>query len=292
MKRAHDELEMRVEERIQSLRNEIAERKSIEQSLVNAKLAAEEANAAKSGFLANMSHELRTPLNAILGYSEMLEEDARAAGDTSAENDLKRILSAGRHLLELVNDVLDISKIEAGALQLHLEPVHSNEIAKEVAATVEPLARKNGNRLEVRVDEGGFILVDAMKFRQSLLNLLSNACKFTSNGTVSLTVERTVQENQEFLDWHVRDTGIGIAEDEIKCLFQPFIQVDSSATRRHGGTGLGLAISQRLCRMMGGNITLQSKVGVRSTFTVHLPAVVRQNSDRPSNQRFGRSAVT
>lgn len=273
LKQAQDELETRVEERTESLRNEIAERKAIEQSLVNAKLAAEAANAAKSGFLANMSHELRTPLNAILGYSEMLEEDARAAGDTSAENDLKRILFAGRHLLELIHDVLDISKIEAGALQLHLETVHSTEITKEVAATVEPLARKNGNQFEVRVDGGGFIRVDVMKFRQSLLNLLSNACKFTSNGTVSLTIEQANHENQELLLWHVRDTGIGIAEEDLKRLFQPFIQVDSSATRRHGGTGLGLVISQRLCRMMGGNITLQSTIGVGSTFTVQMPTV-------------------
>ncbi len=273
LKRAQDELETRVAERTQSLRNEIAERKSIEQALTNAKLAAEAANAAKSGFLANMSHELRTPLNAILGYSEMLEEDAHAAGDTSAENDLKHILFAGRHLLELVNDVLDISKIEAGALQLHLETVHSDDVTRDVVATVEPLATKNGNRLELNIADGGFIQVDVIKFRQSLLNLLSNACKFTSNGTVSLSVARIVQENQELIRWDVRDTGIGIAEEDLKRLFQPFIQVDASATRRHGGTGLGLAISQRLCRMMGGNITLQSAVGVGSTFTVHMPCV-------------------
>ncbi|MBS1802422.1 MAG: HAMP domain-containing protein [Acidobacteria bacterium] len=271
LKRAQDELEMRVLERTQSLMNEIAERKSVEQSLVNAKLAAEAANAAKSSFLANMSHELRTPLNAILGYGEMLEEDARAAGDTSAESDLQRLLFAGRHLLDLVNDVLDISKIEAGALQLHLQKVHSDEITREVAATVEPLARKNGNRFELKIDGSGFITVDVMKFRQSLLNLLSNACKFTNQGIVSLTVSRTDRENQECLRWEVHDTGIGIPADDIKRLFQPFVQVDSSATRRHGGTGLGLAISERLCKLMGGKITLHSTVGVGSTFTVHMP---------------------
>jgi len=273
LKRAQDELELRVEERTQSLRVEIAERKAVEQSLVNAKLAAEEANAAKSGFLANMSHELRTPLNAILGYSEMLEEDARAAGNTTAVSDLQRILFAGRHLLNLVNDVLDISKIEAGALQLHLETVHSNDITREVVATVEPLARNNGNRLELRVDGGGFMRVDVLKFRQSLLNLLSNACKFTSNGTISLTVARSVQGDSKMLRWDVRDTGVGISETDMKRLFQPFSQVDSSSTRRHGGTGLGLAISQRLCSMMGGSITLASAPGVGSTFTVHMPAV-------------------
>lgn len=218
-------------------------------------------------------HELRTPLNAILGYSEMLEEDAHAAGNTTAESDLQRILFAGRHLLNLVNDVLDISKIEAGALQLHLETVHSNDITKEVVATVEPLARNNGNRLEFRVDGGGFIRVDVMKFRQSLLNLLSNACKFTSNGTISLTVVQTVQGDRNMLRWDVSDTGIGISEGDMKHLFQPFSQVDSSSTRRHGGTGLGLAISQRLCSMMGGSITLASTAGVGSTFTVHMPAM-------------------
>jgi len=271
LKRAQDELETRVQERTQSLMNEIAERKSVEQSLVNAKLAAEAANAAKSSFLANMSHELRTPLNAILGYGEMLEEDARAAGDTAAQTDLQRLLFAGRHLLDLVNDVLDISKIEAGALQLHLQKVHSDEITREVAATVEPLARKNGNRFELKIDGSGFISVDVMKFRQSLLNLLSNACKFTNQGTVSLTVSRADRESEQFLRWEVHDTGIGINGDDIKRLFQPFVQVDSSATRRHGGTGLGLAISERLCKLMGGRITLQSTVGVGSTFTVHMP---------------------
>lgn len=273
LKRAQDELELRVEERTQSLRMEIAERKAVEQSLVNAKLAAEAANAAKSGFLANMSHELRTPLNAILGYSEMLVEDARAAGNVSAEDDLERILFAGRHLLDLVNDVLDISKIEAGALQLHLETVHTDDLTKELVATVEPLARKNGNRLELHVKGGGFIRVDVMKFRQSLLNLLGNACKFTTNGVVSLTVAQTVQGERELLRWDVRDTGIGISEEDMKKLFQPFSQVDFSSTRRHGGTGLGLAISQKLCSMMGGSITITSIVGIGSTFSVHMPAV-------------------
>ncbi|WP_109486687.1 ATP-binding protein [Occallatibacter savannae] len=273
LQRAQDELETRVQERTQSLLIEIAERKAVEQSLVNAKLAAEAANAAKSGFLANMSHELRTPLNAILGYSEMLEEDARATGNTSAVTDLQRILFAGRHLLDLVNDVLDISKIEAGALQLHLETVHSHDMTKELVATVDPLARRNGNRLEFRVDDGGFIRVDVMRFRQSLLNLLSNACKFTSNGKISLTVSRAVEGGKEMLRWDVTDTGIGISDEDMKRLFQPFSQVDSSSTRRHGGTGLGLAISKRLCSMMGGTITLASTIGVGSTFTVQMPLV-------------------
>lgn len=271
LKCAQDELELRVEERTQSLLKEIAERKAVEQSLVNAKLAAEAANTAKSSFLANMSHELRTPLNAILGYGEMLEEDAKIAGNDSAVKDLDRILFAGRHLLELINDVLDISKIEAGSLQLNLESMHSDEITQEVSATIEPLARRNNNRFEVKMSASGFIRVDVIKFRQSLLNLLSNACKFTENGTVTLMVERVAKDSRKFICWHVQDTGIGIAPEDTKLLFQPFTQVDDSATRRHGGTGLGLAISQRLCKLMGGNITVDSALGKGSTFTVWLP---------------------
>ena len=271
LKCAQDELELRVEERTQSLLREIAERKAVEQSLVNAKLAAETANAAKSSFLANMSHELRTPLNAILGYSEMLEEDARASGNDSAAKDLNRILFAGRHLLELINDVLDISKIEAGSLRLNLESICSDEITREVSATVEPLARKNGNRFEMKMNASGFVSVDAIKFRQSLFNLLSNACKFTKNGKITLTVERDSRDNRGFICWSVQDTGIGIAREDIRVLFQPFTQVDASATRRHGGTGLGLAISQRLCKMMGGNITVTSTPGAGSTFAMWLP---------------------
>lgn len=273
LKRAQDELELRVRERTQSLTNEIAERRAIEHSLVNAKLAAEEANTAKSAFLANMSHELRTPLNAILGYSEMLQEDATLAGLPTVAEDLQRIGSAGHHLLALVNDILDISKIEAGAIELHTESTDIMELTDEVIATVEPLARRNGNRLEVYANgRGGTVRVDPLKFRQSLLNLLSNACKFTENGTISLSIHCCRRRDREYVCWQVRDTGMGIAAEDMNRLFLPFSQVDNSATRRHGGTGLGLAISRRLCRMMGGNITVESALGKGSTFTIHMPA--------------------
>ncbi len=273
LKRAQDELEMRVEERTLSLQNEITERKSIEHSLVNAKLAAEEANAAKSAFLANMSHELRTPLNAILGYSEMLEEDAGEMGLTDYQKDLQKIEAAGRHLLALVNDVLDISKIEAGALEVRLEAVEVAELTDGVVATIEPLARRNDNQLIVHAGEGGAVVhVDLVKFRQSLLNLLSNACKFTESGIISLSVERSREGDREFILWRVSDNGIGIEPDDMKRLFRPFSQVDASVTRRHGGTGLGLAISQRLCRLMGGDITVESTPGRGSTFTISMPA--------------------
>jgi signal transduction histidine kinase len=241
--------------------------------LVNAKLAAEEANASKSAFLANMSHELRTPLNAILGYSEMLEEDAEEMGLTACTKDLQRIQAAGHHLLALVNDVLDISKIEAGALEVRLETVDVGELTDGVVSTIEPLANRNGNEFVVDAGEkGALVRVDAMKFRQSLLNLLSNACKFTERGRISLSVERCIVGGREFICWRVRDSGVGIGPDDLNRLFRPFSQVDSSVTRRHGGTGLGLAISQRLCRLMGGDITVQSTPGEGSTFTIAMPA--------------------
>jgi signal transduction histidine kinase len=273
LKQAQDELELRVDERTRSLTREIAERRAAEQSLVNAKLAAEEANAAKSTFLANMSHELRTPLNAILGYSEMLDEDATLAGNETASADLKRIQAAGKHLLALVTDILDISKIEAGAILLQLERAGVVDITDGIASTVTPLMRKNLNRFEIHAAVSGYVLVDPVKFRQCLLNLLSNACKFTEHGLITLSVERREEEGRETFCWSVSDTGIGIAADDIRLLFQPFSQVDSSSTRRHGGTGLGLAISQRLCQLMGGRITVESTPGQGSTFTIYMPGV-------------------
>jgi signal transduction histidine kinase len=273
LQHAQDELEMRVADRTRTLQNEIVERKVIEQSLVNAKLAAEEANAAKSAFLANMSHELRTPLNAILGYSEMLEEDAAEMGLSSCVKDLQRIQSAGKHLLALVNDILDISKIEAGALEVRLEPCEIGTLTDPVIATIEPIASRGGNRFVVDRDGvRGIVLVDPVKFRQSLLNLLSNACKFTERGAVTLSVRRLQEADGEFIDWKVKDTGIGIDAEDMKRLFRPFSQVDPSVTRKHGGTGLGLAISQRLCRMMGGEIMVESSKGEGSAFTIRMPA--------------------
>lgn len=272
LKHAQDELEERVEQRTRQLRREIAEREVVQQSLLNAKLQAEESSRAKSAFLANMSHELRTPLNAILGYSEMLEEDAEERSDQGAASDLRKIQSAGHHLLSLISDILDLSKIEAGRVELTFEAIPIEAIVNDVSATIHPLARKQGNIFSVEMDDpSSLVRVDAIKFRQALLNLLSNACKFTVNGKVTLRVHHAVEDRISCTLWEVEDTGIGIAKDDQEKLFAAFTQVDSSATRRHGGTGLGLAISQKLVEMMGGWISVDSEPELGSTFCIHLP---------------------
>jgi signal transduction histidine kinase len=269
-----DQLESRVEERTRDLQIEIAERKSIEQELRVATLSAEEANRSKSEFLANMSHELRTPLNAVLGYSEMLEEDAEASGLFAMVQDLRHIQSAGRKLLTLINDILDLSKIEAGCCDLHLEHVPVASVVQEVLDVIQPLARRNRNQFVLAVEAGlPPIYVDALKFHQCLLNLLSNACKFTQGGVVTLAVSAAPSsEASPSTIWQVRDTGIGIALEDRAKLFQAFSQVDGSATRKHDGTGLGLAISRQLCQLMGGAITVESEPGQGSVFSIRLPS--------------------
>src|SRR5579871_6302704 len=235
--------------------------------------AAEAANKAKSNFLANMSHELRTPLNAIIGYSEMLQEVAQDDGNEDYLGDLKKIHSAGRHLLELINDVLDISKIEAGKMDLYLENFSVDEMIEQVRAVADPLARKNTNELViVKNGELGSIRADATKVRQCLLNLLSNACKFTSNGTVRLTAAR----ESDWIAFTVSDTGIGMTKEQMSKLFRAFQQADSSTTRKFGGTGLGLAISRHFCRLMNGDITVDSAPGQGTTFTMRIPVKVLQ----------------
>jgi signal transduction histidine kinase len=272
LERAQSELEERVRERTSELEDEIITRRMVEQDLLNAKDAAEESNRAKSAFLANMSHELRTPLNAIIGYSELLEESDFAAADQSVSGDLRSINKAGQHLLHLINDILDLSKIEAGRMDLRSEPVLAGSIVDDVAATIQPLARKNGNEFTAHLGQNDFIVnVDMMRFRQSLLNLLSNACKFTENGKVTLNVDRRVSDGANWVCFEVRDTGPGIAPEDMNKLFRPFSQVDSSATRKHDGSGLGLAISQRFCELMGGTITVDSEPGKGSAFTIRLP---------------------
>ena len=237
----------------------------------------------KSEFLANMSHELRTPLNAIIGYSEMLQEDAADLGAERFVADLQKIHASGRHLLELINAVLDLSKIEAGKMDLYLESIDIAGLVRDVAAVIKPLAEKNTNRLSLECGETiGTMHADLTKVRQSLFNLLSNACKFTERGTVSLAVAREAGGAGEWVTFAVSDTGIGMTPEQMGRLFEDFSQAEASTTRRYGGTGLGLALSRRLCRMMGGEITVHSTPGAGSTFTMRLPAVVAEANADPA----------
>ena len=227
----------------------------------------------KSQFLANMSHELRTPMNAIIGVSEMLLEDAQDLGHDDKVEPLSRILRAGRHLLALINGILDLSKIEAGKMDLDLATFPIETLVRDVATTVCPAAHKNGNRVEVRcAPEVGVMHADETRIRQALLNLASNAVKFTEGGLVTIAAGR---DGPDWVEFRVTDTGIGMTPDQMARLFEDFSQADSSTTRRYGGTGLGLAISRRFCRMMGGDITVQSVSGKGSVFTIRLPAAVK-----------------
>ncbi len=239
--------------------------------LLDARRAAETASHSKSQFLANMSHELRTPLNAIIGYSEMLQEQMEEEGSTEYVSDLVKIRSAGRHLLSLINDVLDLSKIEAGKMELFLEEFTVAEMVRDVTTTVQPLVEHNGNRLVVDIDGAvGAACTDVTKMRQILFNLLSNASKFTEKGEIVLSVRRDGAD----LIYDVRDSGIGMTPQQSAKLFEAFAQADLATSKQFGGTGLGLAISRQFCRLMGGDITVVSEVGVGSTFIVRVPAEV------------------
>jgi len=248
-----------------------------------AKEAAEQANRTKSAFLANMSHELRTPLNAIIGYSEMLEEEASDLGQDSFVPDLRKIHGAGKHLLALINDILDLSKIESGKMELFLETFDMAALIRDVQSTIQPLVEKNANVLEVSYPPDlGSMHADVTRVRQVLFNLLSNASKFTERGTISLTVETESARGADWVVFHVSDTGIGLTPDQLGRLFQAFTQADASTSRKYGGTGLGLVISRRFCQMMGGDVTVASEPGKGSVFTVRLPRSVGDAREMPA----------
>jgi signal transduction histidine kinase/DNA-binding response OmpR family regulator len=248
-----------------------------------AREAAEAASRAKSTFLANMSHELRTPLNAIIGYSEMLAEDLTSEGLGGFASDLQRIRASGKHLQSLINDVLDLSKIEAGKMELYLETFEVRRLIEEVASTVRPLVEEKANILEVHcADDLGSMYADLTKVRQGLLNLLSNAAKFTEGGQIRLRATREVMDGVDWVKLSVSDTGIGMSPKQMGNLFQAFTQADASTTRQYGGTGLGLVITRHFCQMMEGDISVESELGVGSTFTIELPAVVAEPATEPA----------
>ena len=261
------------------------------EDLQEAKIAAEAANRSKSAFLANMSHELRTPLNAIINYSEMLQEDAQDSGSEDFLPDLEKIQTAGKHLLDMISDILDISKIEAGHVTLYLEHFDVATMIEEVMTTAQPLVEKKGNVLALQAKgELGMMYADQPKVRQILLNLLSNAAKFTEKGVITIEIEKVKNDkpkpkkrnknndvnsgsnySSQFLIFRVSDTGIGMTEEQLEQIFKPFTQADASTTKKYGGTGLGLTISERLCQILGGEISVESENGKGSVFIVSLP---------------------
>jgi signal transduction histidine kinase/DNA-binding response OmpR family regulator len=245
-----------------------------------------EASKLKSQFLANMSHELRTPLNAIIGLTEMLHEDARDLKRAEELEPLERVLRAAHHLLELINDILDLSKIEAGRMDMHVETFAIAPLVEEVMATISSAAAKNGNEIIVRCPQDiGEMHADQTRIRQALLNLVSNANKFTEHGSVTVDVARVTSKGIEEITMAVRDTGIGMSAEQLSRLFQEFVQADPSTTRKYGGTGLGLAISRRFCQMMGGEISVESQLGKGSTFTIRLPAHIEAVQPAPLLRR-------
>lgn len=271
LRSANEQLHARTHE----LEEEVSQRKQAQQELLKAKQVAEEASRAKSIFLANMSHELRTPLNAIIGYSEMLEEEARDSKDSENAKDLQKIQFAGKHLLSLINDVLDLSKIEAGKMPLHLETFEVRHLITDMITTLRPAVEKNRNTLQVHFsDEINMMHADVTKVRQILFNLLSNACKFTDHGSILVSVDRRLEDTREWIRFEISDTGIGIGAKQKENLFKEFAQADASISRKYGGTGLGLAISYKFVQLMKGRIAVVSKLGQGATFTVELPAYV------------------
>ncbi len=269
----------------------LVEIQSRDVELTIAKEAAEDASRAKSSFLANMSHELRTPLNAIIGYSEMLQEETQERGLLDLGADLQKVHSAGHHLLALINDILDLSKIESGKMELLLESFEIRALLEDVESTIHPLVEKNDNTLVVRgAENAGVMRADVTRLRQVLFNLLSNACKFTEHGTITLDVSRQPLAPGDWLVFRLSDTGIGMTPEQKARLFEAFTQADVSTSRRYGGTGLGLSISRRFCKMMGGDVSVESTLGKGSTFTVTLPASVPDK--KPAEKETGKRSGT
>ncbi len=254
---------------------DVTERRRAEEALAAAKEAAEAANRAKSTFLANMSHELRTPLSAVIGYSEMLEEEMADLGEPHLVADLKKIESNARHLLSLINDVLDLSKIEANRMTSYAEDFDVAKMAQEAAATVDSLVQRKSNVLQLDLAEGlGAMHTDVVKVRQCLFNLISNAAKFTEAGRITLSIRRDPQPDGDWMEFRVADTGIGMTPEQVARLFQRFAQADESTTRNFGGTGLGLALTRAFCRVLGGDVSVESRVGEGTAFTMRLPAAM------------------
>ncbi|MBB3996779.1 response regulator [Aureimonas pseudogalii] len=254
---------------------DVTTQRAAEQELAAAKEAAENANRAKSQFIANMSHELRTPLSAVIGYAEMLEEEVEDLGEKHLLGDLKKIEQNARHLLSLINDVLDLSKIEAERMDVYAETFDLGTVMEEVASTVGSLVAKKDNRLVVEhAGDLGSVHTDQVKLRQCLINLLSNASKFTENGTIRLTAKRVTDDGRDWITFEVADTGIGMTGEQVGRLFERFAQADSSTTRKFGGTGLGLAITRAFCRLLGGDIGVRSEEGEGTTFTIRIPAAI------------------
>ncbi|WP_414475074.1 response regulator [Microvirga sp. M2] len=280
--------------RLQQLNNHLEE--LVRQRTAEVAAARDEAiqaSQAKSNFLASMSHELRTPLNAIIGYSEILLEETDDLVRPEFRPDLEKIRGAGKHLLGLINDILDLSKIEAGKMDLFLERIDVSALVADVSATVQPLMTKNGNMLDVHCGlDLGVAHSDQTKIRQILLNLLSNAAKFTKGGRIVLSARQSIREDRDCLEFEVSDTGIGMTIEQMAKLYSPFSQADVSTTRNYGGTGLGLAITKHFCLMLGGDVTVRSELGKGSSFIVTIPAVCRTDDGTMSPERAEGTAGT
>jgi signal transduction histidine kinase len=275
-------LEAGIAKRTAELDRAIEELRRSERRAIESEERAHTASRSKSAFLANVSHELRTPLNAIIGYAEIVAEEAIEAGQERLLPDLEKIRTAGRHLMALIDDVLDLSKIEAGKMELDLSIFDLRTLLEEVVVIAQPLMERGKNELRaVGLEGAGTLFADATKLRQGLLNLLGNAAKFTENGTVSLRVSRVVRDGEGWVELEVSDTGIGMTPEQIEGLFSPFQQADAATATRFGGTGLGLVLTRRFCQLMGGDVDVVSETGKGSVFTLRLPARVGFPVSRP-----------